>query len=359
MERTLDLWPWILTNTSTVPDPGFFLLCPHGVGTLSFTYYLTLIGAPSSFFMPFYKDGKIVNPDYPVQKSTIYIRGISCDRVLLDYKPLSYGNNQQKIIQLIRDPIDQLTSCINFNIAASIYGDRIPAVTKNSILEFMNIRFHTTCMFTSMTKSVSSHSDIFYIDTKDISGAQNCQKTMCNVSEYLTIPHIQVDDGLYNISYNSFKNRLWFQLQKQKKVDNGHINHVLSKILIFPSELHDFAANTWYRSHILDVFSYNNEEYIVSLPESYFNEIDSKKPIWDENKREGTKKYLDIFLAQKELCEQLYRKYVMTWEDLVSLIRSEPRFRSRFLRLMEREISLPLKNVPEKVEQWTHFHSLW
>ena len=61
------------------------------------------------------------------------------------------------------------------------------------------------CMFTSMTKSVSSHSDIFYIDTKDISGAQNCQKTMRNVSEYLTIPHIQVDDKLYNISYNSFK----------------------------------------------------------------------------------------------------------------------------------------------------------
>ena len=84
MESTLDRWPWIFTHTSTVPDPGFFLLCPHGVGTFSFLYYLNLIGAPSSYYTPLYKDEKVVHPVYPVypvQKSTIYIHGFSCDRV--------------------------------------------------------------------------------------------------------------------------------------------------------------------------------------------------------------------------------------------------------------------------------------
>ena len=345
-------------------DPGFFLLCPHGVGTHSFIYYLNLIGAPSSSFLALYEDGKLINPVYPVQKSTIYIRGIPCSHILLDSPPLTYGNNQQKIIQLVRDPIDQLVSYINWLISDSIvrinnsiFGNVI--LSKNLILKCIKQSFYMTCMFTSIRNSIVSNSDVFYVDTNDISTLQNLKKTMCNISKYLNIPHVHVEDKLYNISYNSFKNRLWLYQKKNVFFGNFYTSPCIRQLPIFPSLIHDFAANTWYRSHILDMFSYNNEEYIVSLPESYFNEIDSKKTIWDENKREETKKYLDIFLAQKELCEQLYRKYVMTWEDLVSLIRSEPRFRSRFLRLMEREISLPLKNVPEKVEQWTHFHSLW
>lgn len=286
----------------SILDSFFFLLCHHGVGTFSFIYYLNL-----------------------------------------------NGDNKQKIIQIICDPIDEFVSYINKKISDSIFGYTLPLANKNSILEFMTKTLQTACMFTSIRNSVASYSDIFYIDTKDISGVKNCQKTMYNVSQYLSIQHVHVEDKLYSFSYNSFKNRLWLSFQEKKHVIGEHIDQYISQISILHSEIHDFGVNTWHKAHILDVLLYNNKEYIISLPESEFGKINSKKTIWSKNKIENTKKYLDIFLAHKEFLKRLYRKYVMTWEELVSLIRSEPRFRSRFLRLMEHEISLPLKNVPEKV----------
>ena len=340
--------------------PDFYFLGTHGTGSLSFLYYLSWIGCPSSNNESDYTDGKKSPIFFPVPKtSSIFARGISVDRFFLD-KPLDYY--AAKVIQLIRDPVDLLTSFTNWKISNAVMCGRSPInineveILNNSTrLDYIISNFILTIMFTSMRKCINSCKSALVIDTSELF-PDKCKTTMHNVAKYLGGRYHNILDTICQISYNSFSNRIWIWQQPKCFICDQY----LSDIKVYPTKLHDSFANHWQRAKILDIFMHNGEEYTVSMPDKVFYEIEKvpNKNIWNEKKRECMRDSIDILLAHHELSERLYKKYAVTTEDIIALIRSNPRFHTRFMRLMEHEISLPLKEAPDKVEHWTHFHAL-
>lgn len=347
------------TDSKFIPD--FYFIAPHGTGALSFLYYIVYLGCPSSNHESDYKDGKKTPIFYPVPKTlSISARGLSLDRFFLG-KHLNYG--AKKVIQLIRDPVEIITSVINWYISSAVccgttHGINIKILNNYSKIEFIMSFFNIMCMFTSMRNCIDYKNSTLFIDTSEIC-AEHIKNTMFNVSNYLNTKYNSILDIICQISYNSFSNRIW-KWQPIKNFIGGQIGSYIGNISIYPTVLHDFHANYWSRAKIIDVFIHKDEEYTVSMPEKYFYERGkiTRENIWDNSKRESMYTALDIWMAQKEVAEQLYKKYAMTPEETIALICSNPRFHSRFMRLMEHEISLPLKEVPQKVERWTHFHSL-
>lgn len=343
--------------------PDFYFVSSHGVGALSFMYYLSLIGAPTSNMMGTYANGKKSPLKYPVDKTqTIYARGISVDRALFDSAPLTYGNDKQKIIQLIRDPVDILTSIYNMQISRLAFGEGINfnLLNKGDIIKFFTQALNITIMFSSMRNSISSKEKALVLNTSDISGSC-CQETIKIVKQYLSIDkdidlkHI----SNFEIAYNSFPNRCWMW-QKPKRFIIGPEETDIGGFYIFPASLHDYCANYFSCAHVIDIFTYENDEYVVSIPECDYCEINKITPssFWDEHKREAMKKVIDIWFEHIDTTRKIYNKYCITWENTINIIRSNSRFYNKFMKLMKHEISMPMTEVPKKVESWKHFHSL-
>lgn len=354
--------PFTMKNENFSPD--YYLLTPHGVGALSFSYYLALIGAPCADVNgSVYKNGKKIPLCYPNQKSTnIYELGVSCDRVFLNSQPLSYGNNTQYIIQLIRDPIEQITSIMNWFIADNVFGRGTNYIVLDYAqkLNFISTYIPMSCMYSSLRASIKSSSNTFYVDTSDLK-PDTCINSMENIAKYLNIPFVYESKKPFEISYNSFENRAWlYQNSKSIAITVSDGDEYIGGIRVLPEHLYDYGANFWTYSHILGNFSYNDHNYIVSmLTSDYYRRGDiSKNKLWNNNYIDAVKISIDIFLAHREIASLLYKKLAMTPEKTIALIRSKPRFYSRFMRTMERELSIVKREAPEKVENWRYFNSL-
>lgn len=343
-------------------NPDFYLVSPHSVGTLSTLYYLSLLGAPATQLKGTYEGGEKYPLTFPIQKSEyIYARGISCDRVLLDSRPLTYGSKNQKVIQLLRDPIDQLTSLINWFIYDSVQptGCCCDITNCNSKLKFINYWLTLSVMPRSLRASVNTDSQTLYIGFNDLL-ADECEKTLCRICKYLNIP-INIDQRIINkckIPYNSSKNRCWAYSPKRAFTTSADRGAVL--VSVYPSLVHDYYANYWQVAHPIDMFEYNGTEYTVSIDEKQLYSADGflMNGFWDEEKRYAIKKSLDKFYTYNNVVEKLYNEQSMSWTDTIDTIRSNPKFRSRFLKLMDYEISPLIKEVPDIVNSWDHFHSL-
>lgn len=343
-------------------SPDFYLVAPHGTGALSISYYLSLIGVPVTQHKGLYIDGKKSPINYPIQKSEyIYARGISCDRALLDLHPLTYGDKKQKVIQLLRDPIDQLTSLINWFVYDSIQptGSCCEIFDNNSKIKLINSWLTLTVMSQSLRRSVNTKYKTLYIDFKDIL-PDECEKTIANICNYLNIP-LNINQYITNkfkIPYNSFKNRCWAYSTKKAFTVSADIGII--SVSVFPSQINDYFANYWNISHVIDVFEYNGVEYIVSIPEQqFYNRYDFfVMGLYKDYKRNAIKNSLDKFFSYNNIVEKLYKEQSMSWMDTLELIRSKPKFRSRFLKLMDYENSSLIKEVPDVVNSWVHFNSL-
>lgn len=340
--------------------PDFYLLAPHGVGALSFWYYLCWLGCPASLYPGVYKDGKIDPLKFPVPKTPVsYARGITVERFFLG-KRLEY--HAPKAIQLIRDPVDQITTVLNAGIANLVNGKRnanMQSLSPSTRLGHILVVFQMSLAFSSMRRCIQAPDSCLFIDTSDIQ-AENCADTLHRVAEYLGGRWHPALDAICRTPYNTFSSRRLWTWQPPKSFRSGFLARSIQNISIFPTKIHDFCANTWAPARVLDVFTHNGEEYTLSVPAQDFHEEGylPEELAWTEARRDCARIMIDIMAARQEAEERVYRQYAMTPDDTIALIRSNPRFHTRFMRMMEHEISLPLREVPEKVERWTHFHAL-
>lgn len=345
--------------SSFIPD--FYLLAGHGCGRMSFLYYLSLIGAPSSRNMR-----AIINKSpkigFPIAKTiNIYRRGITCDRALQEIGPISFGDCKQKIIQIIRDPIDQLTSFINYCILNSICASPIwqfDVLLDNGKISIIKKYIHAICYFASLRKMVQSTNRTLYIDTNELH-KYAIYDTMKAIQKFLILPNSDLSTLPFDVSSGSADNMIWgYQQQLGISIDSAWND--IKNIAIFPERIHDIYVNNWKRSFILDIIEYNNEKYIVSIPEHLYYQRGAitRSGIWDDEKKESLKRVIDIFLNKIEFYKTLYSKYSITWEDMIRIIRNNSSFLSEFANIMKEETSLIRKDAPKKLEAWTHFNSL-
>lgn len=352
-------------------NPDFYLISPHGAGRNSFLYYLPWLGTPASNASGLRMCGKTILVSFPTPKTeTRQALGLQVDHYFYG-KPLCYGKANQKVIQLTRDPVELLAHHINYgihSIATCGWDDTanlksLMVIPKDLLEDYgrMNV-----LMFTSMHgRVITSSQDTLWIDSTDLS-AKICPTTMRRVATFLGVPYNEKLDHLCCVAYNSVQNRLWaYQPGKWLTVMGGewrpgHFGDYVTDIKAFPSFLHDFHANHHWRAHVLDVFEHSDQEYTVSMPEWVFSHLpDSvQHRAWGSVARAAMIKAIDIRLAQHEFFMTLYRKYAVTPDDVIAMIRSDPAFHSRFMKIMEHEISLPAKEAPHIVERWKNFHRL-
>lgn len=343
--------------------PNFFLVAPHGVGTLSFIYYLTNIGLLASLEAPYcyseYMNGQISKLSFPVNKTEkINGRGFTYSNIITNFKLLKFDTPEAKVIQVIRDPIDQLTSLINFFIAncANGYGRNFTVLNRKLHIEFIKNFITWSCMYRSLFNCVNNYREIFYIDTQEIIG-KNCIHTIKRVADFFDINDFNDKDSIYNTSYNSFENRLW--LYQSYKSLCLFPSTCIQGIKIIPSYLYDYGANHLEKSYILDEFSYLGENYTIWMPYNTYLSIDkNKNNFFDIEKRDAIKTVIDIFLEHKKVSERYYNKYKISWQDTISTIKSNNKFYTRFMKLMDYELHIVKNDAPQKVETWHHFNSL-
>lgn len=348
--------------------PDFYLLCGHGGRDNSLIHYLNLMGFPTtSSRRGEYKNGRQINSVYPHKKSKYrFGYGITLNRVLND-TPLSYGTRCQKVIQLIRDPVDALVSWINWHIACAIfphpnYAVELSCFNEVMIPKFVNEWLDWTGKFTSLRASVDTKSnETLFIDVSELN-VDCCLDILKEIHALLSpLPFTPSEELIkaVKIDFDSIENCTW-HYQPFKGVGENLFFPAVRLISVVPLPLHDFFRNTWEEAHCLDVVEVNNCNYMVSVPKSYFmGSFNPRgKKIWNRLHREALKEVLEIHLAHRELSMELYKQNAYTPERLIEIFKSRPHAHKKFMEVMEKEVSLPLKTVPHKIEKWRNFHKL-
>lgn len=339
-------------------EPDFFLLAPHGVGTLSLIYYLShlgLLASLSPYDLDVYKDGKLITARFPLMKSdTLHGLGITYDRIIPDIKPLR-TSQRIHVVQIVRDPVDQLTSLINFFIAECICGreSKVPFLNKNLLLECINYSIGLSCSYASLLNQIDGECEVLYLETNDISG-QRCIDSLNTIANFFDITYSIDDEQIFSIPYNSFENRIW-SYQTAKRLC---FPHDLKEIKVFPAYLHDYATNQIEKTCILDRFIYNEYEYVVTIPISAYSKNSIDSLLFDDETREAMKRYIDIFIAQINTYSMLYNTHKISWHEVVAAIKADTSFHRRFMKFMEYQLNHLITEVPDMVEQWHHFHCL-
>lgn len=340
--------------------PDFYFLTSHGTGMWSSWYLLKCLGFPVSINLPIpmpLNNGRLTDIRFPGgQADDVLMRGLTIDHCNTQ-SALSYGDI--KTIQTVRDPIDAMTSYLNAGIGNGVYNNDINlgAFNLKTYLDFLWKESFYVVRYTSLRKCANTHAKALMIDCSDLN-TQRCKTTFAKVVHYLsekTESEILVPDEIFKIRYNSLENRIW---RYQNGIYLMGINkEYIGPFHIFPSFLHDYYAY-YNKKIIIDQFVYNNISYIISIQEST-NEILSTMKKFDSSLyRKNFENAIDIFLSFKEISDNLYKKYSFTPEKTIDLIRSNPTMRSRFLKLLDYEMSVCIKEIPEKVENWKNYHSL-
>lgn len=345
--------------------PDFYYLCGHGTGAATLSYFFNILGVPVSTWTGF-NEGKALCVRYPeVLPQNQYLWGLTVDRVV-EGEPVTYGDCSQKVIQSIRDPIDTIVSSMNYYVGVSCcqfkgfatdLGCFTPDLLFNHIKEWLNF----SCCFTSTYKGISVyHDQVYYLEFNDILQDTLCMSLM-DVCRFLEIPSQVIETDIFKEKcthkYNSFINRLWLY-QNSCFCGNPQNNLILADIDITPKYLYEYGRNTWNSSVVIDELGYDNIDYILSIPKEKWKSL-NRADSWNKQKRESIKKIISIRLKKFELSLQLYKKYAMTPEKMIDILRTRPKFYDKLRKKLEYEISIPLKYVPQKVERWKNFHSLY
>lgn len=345
-------------------SPDFYYLCGHGTGAASLVYFFNLLGFPVTLWTGF-DDGKALSVKYP---ATLHdgsgLKGLTVDRVIKGTR-LSYGDNSQKVIQSIRDPIDTIVSSMNYYFGVSccqFNGFTTDLSCFNTELLFNHIKewLNFSCCFTSTYNGIQvNHNKIFYMEFNDIL-ADTLHASLVDLCKFLEVssPTLSTDEfkEKCKYKYNSFINRLWLY-QKSCFCGNPQKGMILADIEITPKFLYEYGRNTWFTSTIIDEVKHNDIEYVLSIRNDLGGSSNAKS--WNKQKRECIKKIIDIRLKKFELSLELYKKYAMTSEKLIELLRTRQKFYDNLRKKLEYEISMPLKYVPKKVQRWKNFHSMY
>lgn len=338
--------------------PDFYMLGGHACGRLALSYFLSWFGAVVNGECSLYSENARKN-FIRCKTDRIYARGMTID--ILGNKPISTDEKQPNtpIVWITRDPIDIMISFYNWNLADACFG-------KNNSLSLLESEFlpitiqhlPVLSLYDSFRKSVPSRAEPFVLDIEDIN-AENAMSSLRKIASYLDVPFNEKVSAVASIRFNTFANRIW-ALQPAKRFPYSVFSY-LEPVFIIPPKLFDFHFNAWRGSqHIIDEFSYLGNDYLVFLPEKSYERCSSFLPegFFDEKKRESCKRWLDVWMAHCEVTTRLYEERKMTPEKALEIMRSTPRFRSRFLRLMERETRVFGAKYPHLVEKWFHFHQL-
>lgn len=287
-------------------------------------------------------------------------RGFTLDRVLLDAPPLKLGDARQKVLLLIRDPVDQMTSLWNYFIARGVYSGSQTIFQSDDDKLHLLTRYISLCfMYTSLRSSVTADGPTLIFDTKDITG-KNAFNAARALASFLGVPYLPEVEKAFSVSYLSADDNAYWTYIQPYSLPVGPVD-TFHHYQFFPAKMHDIICMLRDSTpRIIEKFEYEGEEYIISCDEKafYSHENSALRKFWNKKRSQSLKDGMALILERKKLLNDLVKKYKMTRQDSIALLKRHPRFSKRLLRLLERELTLPIKEVPEKVEQWEHFRSL-
>lgn len=337
--------------------PDFYLLCSHGVDMWTFSYLLGRLGFPASVDPCSIKNGKFTNINFPEwQAKDVILRGATIDYYFLG-SPLIYGDI--KTIQIVRDPVDALTTYINWHIARGLYGKYInlPVFNDDTCLEFFINNFFMLVMYSSMWKCLGSNIKPHLIDMSDLLGCK-CKSALGKAIKYLVgdgnlVNTIQ--DEIYEIPYNSLENRIW-KYQRGKYFMGKNCKYI-GGFVFYPSFLHEYYSYLE-KKKIFDHFMHENKSYTISAPETICFTLSEINDLKSNSFTDNFKRALEIFLMHKKNADKLYKKYVFTPDKTISIFRSKPKTYTWIKKLLDFEMRIPIQEIPKKVENWKNYHKL-
>lgn len=329
----------------------------HGVGRLALSYYLTWFGACVS------DEGAFTQPIDEVaflrtRADKTYARGITLDQIAPGTEPLDKGWHDLPVVWISRDPLDALVSFYNWCVSEASFGKSDPEVLcPDQFITTIAKHISVVCTFDTLKKQLQHNRHPLALDMKDICGdaAKTTFQEICN---YLNVPYNPQVERYSNILLQSFPNRIW-RMQPPKRFPISAF-YYLWPIYVTLTELYDFQYACWGEVHILDEFSYNGRDFTVVIPKTNYDAIKPDLPdgFYDAKKRESCKRWLDVWQAHCDVTMAIYNAHKMDWESGLHAIRSNQKFRTRFLRFMDRELKIFGRDYPHIVEQWDHFHQL-
>ncbi|GKG92767.1 hypothetical protein CE91St38_07750 [Desulfovibrionaceae bacterium] len=371
------------------PDIDFYVVSPHGAGMQSFLYCINLMGIPSTHWRWHFSQRKFTIKNYPLPKSEhIYHYGLTIDRKL--EKKISYGNKNQNIFWLMRDPVALITSHINHGIGHQIN----PFNIHNGICGLNNktfdriLEFKTTLRYSSQLKTVVSYGNVLPIDTQDLS-ADKIYDTLVGVSRFMNIKMPSGLDNIIKIPYNAYKNRLyqnasWINLNSAAQINprilfEEDISTVIKKTLltklkkyienvvfsIFPkngnrrfgkisfckSFLYDFYFNQWKKHYIIDTKNVNGEIYTI------FCDSDISPPM-DEDAFNIVRNYIHYYEQYVNYILSIWNNKKITCHDVIQYLHNNIKYYDKLLFLLDAELACVQSIAEDKLEKWNYYHEL-
>lgn len=336
--------------------PDFYLVGSHGCGRLSLSYYLSWLGALVSG--EFNLEPTENNIRFPVPKNPqTYRYGLTVEFISGDFQPIG-RENERPVIWMVRDPIKMLTSLYNYFLGDVVFGKGNPEVLLDRpLIPFFASHIAFSTLYSTLKNITNSTATPFVLQTEDLF-ADKCIHTLKNITEYLNIPFSDAVCDVANISFNSFDNRIW----SRQPAKQFPLNVVFYRIPYYtaPDKIFDFWFNQWEPAKILSSFEYKSKTFTIGMPLQAYNSFSDWIPhnYFDAEKIAALKKYLEIWQMHCDLTRQLYRQYSISAEEALDAINANQKFKSRFLKLMDKELSGFASEYPHIVRDWEYFNRL-
>lgn len=337
--------------------PDYILVANHCVGLMSLLCYLKFMGSPSTLF----SDHIAMLARLRTQYETC---GLTVDKANYDLnlKEL-FGIHTFPVVWVIRDPIEALTTYINWHIGEHISCSNRSHWFCNQDATSIYEAIAQTALCGKEAISFLSYSETFthaacierllVIDTQDLA-EEKIYATLCSIASFISITIPENLAAFYH-RYNDYIARRWaaFPLFNY----NIHPNQK-KRVCIIPQNISDGYLFARYKilNPISHTIEHNGENFNIS-----FVEENSSFDMLYEVCTKAASTIPTILDIRKKIVENdvmLYKSLSLTPEKTVDLIKKNTAIYKAFTSISKKSVELVKKISPNKLENWKYYHEI-
>lgn len=336
--------------------PDYILIGNHCVGLMSLFCYLKLMRCPSTLWT----DHLVMLARLRSQYETC---GLTIDKAKYELNTQElFGQHSFPVIWIIRDPIEILTSYINWHI-----GEHISCSNRshwfcnqeaNSIYEAfaqvaLNAKDSSLLSYNTIFSLAPKFEQLLVIDTQELN-SEKIYTTVCSIASFLSTA-IPPNMAAFYHRYNDYTARRWaaFPLFNYNISPNQK-----KRVCLIPQNISDGHLFAYYKilNPISHTIEHNGENFNIS-----FVEENSSFDMLYEVCTKAASTIPTILDIRKKIVENdvmLYKSLSLTPEKTVDLIKKNTAIYKAFTSISKKSVELVKKISPNKLENWKYYHEI-